>query len=208
LKWTRGCLLEEIRARSFQRWSNESECEFCNLIWLTNWLRDYPPTRWQPGFEEVEEDGQSWGCLLEEEEIRARSSQQQKMRVNVNLTLWPTDWQETCQWDDDYPVLKKTKLFLERARLSKLRLLAGTNQSPESSAVNDNQLRVNVKIKWEWMWISSNSDWSTDWVRRDAVEMIRGSWREQELQEKRLLPEHEQVPLSSGLECHTCGMKG
>jgi len=45
-------------------------------------------------------------------------------------------------------------------------------------------------------------------VRRDAVEMIRGSWREQELQEKRLLPEHEQVLLSSGLECHTCGMKG
>jgi len=49
---------------------------------------------------------------------------------------------------DDYPVLKWTKLFFERAGMSKLRLLAGiSNQSPESSAVSDDdQMRVNVKI--------------------------------------------------------------
>ena len=29
-------------------WTNESECEFCNSSWLTNWLRKDPPTRWRP----------------------------------------------------------------------------------------------------------------------------------------------------------------
>jgi len=74
------------RARSSQRQTNESECEF--LFWTTNQLiySEDPLQRWFPGFE-VEEAffGKAWmwklmeGCLLEL--IRARSLQSSAMNT-------------------------------------------------------------------------------------------------------------------------------
>ena len=96
------CLLELIRARSSQRRTNKSECEF--LFWTTNQLiySEDPLQRWFPGFE-VEEAffGKAWmwklreGCLLEL--IRARSLQSSAMNTwewmqRSNKFGLSTDW--------------------------------------------------------------------------------------------------------------------
>jgi len=122
-----------------------------------------------PGFEEMDKDGQGWGCLLEE--IRARSFQRRQMRVNVNfvkLVDGPTNEMITRFW-------RRGSSFLEEAGMSKLRLLAGSNQSPESSAVSYEQMRVNVKINWERMWRRNNFGWLANCLSKKGEEDVHAA---------------------------------